>query len=154
MEKFLNINLAGTITPIRIDSVATVACPTPAADAVTVVTITYTGGGQVVLRTAVPTATTGTIETDAQAATLVRGFWEQIVAGAGTPWNMPVIPAMGRAWDQTVGPAAPAVPVVPQGQGAANPALSAKVSVQITGRELVAGGTALVPLVFVSALAA
>ena len=145
MEKFLNINLAGTITPIRIDSVATVACPTPAADAITVVTITYTGGGQVVLRTAVPTATTGTIETAAQAATLVRGFWEQIVAGAGTPWNMPVIPGMGRAWDQTVSPATP--------QAATGVALSAKTSTEITGRELVAGGTALVPLQFTSALA-
>tara|TARA_R100001377_G_C3105778_1_gene80754 strand:+ start:106 stop:546 length:441 start_codon:yes stop_codon:yes gene_type:complete len=144
MEKFLNINLAGTITPIRIDSVATVACPTPAADAITVVTITYTGGGQVVLRTAVPTATTGTIETAAQAATLVRGFWEQIVAGAGTPWNMPVIPGMGRAWDQTVSPATP--------QAATGVALSAKSSIEITGRELAAGGTALMPLVFVSAL--
>ena len=68
MEKFLNINLNGTITPIRIDSVATVACPVPAADAITIVTITYTGGGQVVLRTGTPTATSGTIETAAQAA--------------------------------------------------------------------------------------
>jgi len=144
MQKFLNINLAGTITPIRIDSVATVVCPTPGADAITIVTITYTGGGQVVLRTAIPTAITGTIETDAQAATLVRGFWEQIVAGAGTPWNMPVIPGMGRAWDQTVSPATP--------QAATGVALSAKSSIEITGRELAAGGTALMPLVFVSAL--
>jgi len=144
MEKFLNISLAGTITPIRIDSVATVACPTPAADAITIVTITYTGGGQVVLRTGTPTAASGTIETDAQAATLVRGFWEQIIAGAGTPWNMPVIPAMGRAWDQTVSPAQPA---------ASTAALSAKTSVQITGLQDSGTGTALVPLVFVSALA-
>jgi len=146
MQKFLNIDLGGTvITPIRIDSIATIACPVPAADAITIVTITYTGGGQVVLRTAVPTATTGTIETAAQAATLMRGFWEQAIAAASTPWNMPVLPAEGRAWDQTVSPAQPA---------AATAALSAKTSTQITGRELVAGGTALVPLQFVSALAA
>ena len=144
MEKFLNISLAGTITPIRIDSVATVACPVPAADAITIVTITYTGGGQVVLRTGAPTAASGTIETPAQAATLVRGFWEQIIAGAGTPWNMPVIPAMGRAWDQTVSPAQPA---------ASTAALSAKTSVQITGLQDSGTGTALMPLVFVSALA-
>lgn len=149
MQKFLNINLVvganTTITPVRVDSIATIACPVPAADAITIVTITYTGGGQVVLRTNAPTALIGTIETAAQAATLIRGFWEQAVVAASTPWNLPVLPGMGRAWDQTVSPATP--------QAATGVALSAKTSTEITGRELVAGGTALVPLQFTSALA-
>ena len=145
-DKFLNINIVSAgvsvITPMKISNISGITSAVAGGNVPTF-TITYGDGGTVAL--VGPTAgaaASGNYSpiTVAQRAAVIRGLWQQVIAGIATPWNLPVLPGANRAWDQTVSPQ-PQVPVVPAGQGAANPALSAKVSIQLVGGETAGAAT-------------
>ena len=145
-DKFLNINIVSAgvsvITPMKISNISGITSAVAGGNIPTF-TITYGDGGTVAL--VGPTAggaASGNYSpiTDVQRAAVIRGLWQQVIAGIATPWNLPVLPGANRAWDQTVSPQ-PQVPVVPQGQGVANPALSAKVAIQLVGGETAGAAT-------------
>ena len=138
-DKFLNINIVSAgvsvITPMKISNISGIT--SAVAVNVPTFTITYGDGGTVAL--VGPTAgaaASGNFSpiSVVQRAAVIRSLWQQVIKGIATPWNLPVLPGANRAWDQTVSPQ-PQVPVVPQGQGPANPALSAKVATQLLGGE-------------------
>lgn len=148
--KYLNINIGATAaavvpTLVRIDDVSRITMPTPAGAAAGVLTLFYRSGGSSVITTQVQGVGSGS-PTAAQCKQIIKGFWDAIVASIAQPWNLPVYPSPNVVWDQTYLPA-PSVPVIPAGQGAANPALSAKTSqpMQVTN-----GGGVLGDVVFVS----
>ena len=144
-DKFLNINIVNAgvsvITPMKISNISSIT--SAVATNVPTFTITYGDGGTVAL--VGPTAgaaASGNYSpiTVAQRAAVIRSLWQQVIKGVATPWNLPVLPGANRAWDQTVSPQ-PQVPVVPQEQGVANPALSAKVAIQLVGGEQTGAAT-------------
>ena len=105
----------------------------------------YKGGGSSVLTTQVQGVGSGS-PTAAQTVNIIKGFWDAIIASIAQPWNLPVFPSPVQVWGQTYLPASQAQ-VIPQGQGAANPALSAKTGqpMQVTN-----GGGVVADVVFVS----
>jgi len=148
--KYLNINIgatAATVVPtlVRIDDVQRITMPTPAGVAAGVITLFYKGGGSSVLTTQAQGVGAGS-PTAAQVPGIIKGFWDAIVASIAQPWNLPVYPSPSGVWDQTFLPASQ-VPVVPAGQGAANPTLGAKVGQPMRATN---GGGAVADVVFVS----
>jgi hypothetical protein len=148
--KYLNINIGATAaavipTLVRIDDVSRITMPTPAGAAAGVLTLFYKSGGSSVITTQVQGVGSGS-PTAAQTLNIIKGFWDAIIASIAQPWNLPVYPSPSSVWGQTYLPASQ-VPVVPAGQGAANPALSAKTgqAMQVTN-----GAGAVGDVVFVS----
>lgn len=102
-DKFLNVDVSGVLTPLKISNVATIAVN----GAGTATTITYGDGGTAVINIAAAGAASFPPSTAGQKAAWKRGLWEQIIKGVAQPWNMPMVPGENVAWDFTASPDAP-----------------------------------------------
>ena len=102
-DKFLNVDVSGVQTPLKISNVATIAVN----GAGTATTITYGDGGTAVLNIAAASASSFPPSTAGQQAAWKRGLWEQIIKGVAQPWNMPMVPGENVTWDFTASPDAP-----------------------------------------------
>ena len=103
MGKYLNMNVSGVQTPLKISDVATIAVN----GAGTATTITYDNGGTAVINIAAARGVSFPPSTAGQKAAWTRGLWQQVIAGVGQPWNQPMVPSANVAWDFTAEPAAP-----------------------------------------------
>ena len=103
MGKYLNMDVSGVQTPLKISHVATIAVN----GAGTATTITYDNGGTSVINIAAAGAASFPPSTAGQKAAWTRGLWEQVIAGVGQPWNQPMVPSANVAWDFTASPSAP-----------------------------------------------
>ena len=129
-DKFLNVNVSGVNTPLKISNISTIAVN----GAGTATTITYSDGGTAVINIAAADATNRPPSTAPQQAAWLRGLWQQVIAGVATPWNLPIIPSPDTAWDFTVAPAAPqASQYVTQGATPTVNSLIAKVGTALLG---------------------
>ena len=129
-DKFLNVNVSGVNTPLKISNISTIAVNV----AGTATTITYSDGGTAVINIAAAAATSFPPSSTAQQAAWLRGLWQQVIAGVATPWNLPIIPSPDTAWDFTVAPAAPqASQYVTQGATPTVNSLIAKVGTALLG---------------------
>ena len=158
-DKYLNIALttAGVITPLKVDGVVKIAVSAIGTAARAI--LTYEGGAQATLTTTVRAAATtaGSFvpQGAAQLANFQKGLWDAVIRSAAMPWNLPVYPSQGQAWDQTFMPASQANSPIPSGNvgptgGAATPPTRAsvgpvssqasKTSQEIVGFNQAAGG--------------
>ena len=129
-DKFLNVNVGGVNTPLKISNVSTIAVN----GAGTATTITYSDGGTAVISIAAAGAASFPPSTAPQQAAWLRGLWQQVISGVATPWNLPIIPSPDTAWDFTVAPAAPqASQYVTQGATPAVNSMIAKVGTALLG---------------------
>ena len=129
-DKFLNVNVSGVNTPLKISNISTIAVN--AAGRAT--TITYSDGGTAVINIAAAAATSFPPSSAPQQAAWLRGLWQQVIAGVATPWNLPIIPSPDTAWDFTVAPAAPqASQYVTQGATPTVNSMIAKVGTALLG---------------------
>ena len=103
MAKYLNVNVSGVQTPLKISDVMTIVANTAA----TATVITYAGSGQTTINIAAATATSRPPSTDVQKALWIRALWEQVIKGVARPWNLPMVPSESVTWDFTASPAAP-----------------------------------------------
>tara|TARA_B110000003_G_scaffold243496_1_gene251980 strand:- start:347 stop:796 length:450 start_codon:yes stop_codon:yes gene_type:complete len=103
MGKYLNMDVSGVQTPLKISDVATIAVN----GAGTATTITYDNGGTSVINIATAGAASFPPSTAGQKAAWTRGLWQQIIAGVEQPWNQPMVPSSNVTWDFTAEPAAP-----------------------------------------------
>ena len=106
MAKYLNVNVSGVQTPLKISDVMTIVANTAA----TATVITYAGSGQTTINIAAATATSRPPSTDVQKALWIRALWEQVIKGVARPWNLPMVPSETVTWDFTASPSAPVVP--------------------------------------------
>jgi hypothetical protein len=129
-DKFLNVNVGGVNTPLKISNVSTIAVN----GAGTATTITYSDGGTAIISIAAAGAASFPPSTAPQQAAWLRALWQQVIAGVATPWNLPIIPSPDTAWDFTVAPAAPqASQYVTQGATPAVNSMIAKVGTALLG---------------------
>ena len=129
-DKFLNVNVSGVNTPLKISNISTIAVNA----AGTATTITYSDGGTAVINIAAAAATSFPPSSAPQQAAWLRGLWQQVIAGVATPWNLPIIPSPDTAWDFTVAPAAPqASQYVTQGATPTVNSMIAKVGTALLG---------------------
>ena len=129
-DKFLNVNVSGVNTPLKISNISTIAVN----GAGTATTITYSDGGTAVINIAAAAAASFPPSTAPQRAAWLRGLWQQVISGVATPWNLPIIPSPDTAWDFTVAPAAPqASQYVTQGATPTVNSLIAKVGTALLG---------------------
>ena len=129
-DKFLNVNVSGVNTPLKISNISTIAVN----GAGTATTITYSDGGTAVISIAAAGAASFPPSTAPQQAAWLRALWQQVIAGVATPWNLPIIPSPDTAWDFTVAPAAPqASQYVTQGATPAVNSMIAKVGTALIG---------------------
>ena len=129
-DKFLNVNVSGVNTPLKISNISTIAVN----GAGTATTITYSDGGTAVINIAAAAAASFPPSSAPQQAAWLRGLWQQVIAGVATPWNLPIIPSPDVAWDFTVAPAAPqASQYVTQGATPTVNSLIAKVGTALIG---------------------
>ena len=129
-DKFLNVNVSGVNTPLKISNISTIAVNA----AGTATTITYSDGGTAVINIAAADATSFPPSSAPQQAAWLRGLWQQVIAGVATPWNLPIIPSPDTAWDFTVAPAAPqASQYVTQGATPTVNSMIAKVGTALLG---------------------
>jgi len=129
-DKFLNVNVSGVNTPLKISNISTIAVNA----AGTITTITYSDGGTAQINIAAAAAASFPPSSVAQKAAWLRGLWQQVIAGVATPWNLPIIPSPDVAWDFTVAPAAPqASQYVTQGATPTVNSLIAKVGTALLG---------------------
>lgn len=129
-DKFLNVNVSGVNTPLKISNISTIAVN----GAGTATTITYSDGGTAVINIAAAAATSFPPSSAPQQAAWLRGLWQQVIAGVATPWNLPIIPSPDVAWDFTVAPAAPqASQYVTQGATPTVNSMIAKVGTALLG---------------------
>ena len=129
-DKFLNVNVSGVNTPLKISNISTIAVN----GAGTATTITYSDGGTAVINIAAAAAASFPPSSAPQQAAWLRGLWQQVIAGVATPWNLPIIPSPDVAWDFTVAPAAPqASQYVTQGATPTVNSLIAKVGTALLG---------------------
>ena len=105
-DKFLNVNVSGVNTPLKISNVSTIAVN----GAGTATTITYSDGGTAVISIAAAGAASFPPSTAPQQAAWLRALWQQVIAGVATPWNLPVLPSPSESWDMSTSPAASVVP--------------------------------------------
>ena len=103
MGKYLNMDVSGVQTPLKISDVATIAVN----GAGTATTITYDNGGTSVINIAAAGAASFPPSSAAQRAAWVRGLWQQVIVGVEQPWNQPMVPSSSVTWDFTAEPAAP-----------------------------------------------
>jgi len=106
MAKYLNMNVSGVQTPLKISDVATITVN--AAGTATV--LTYAGTGTATINIAAAGAASFPPSAVAQRALWLRGLWEQVIRGVAQPWNLPMVPSENVAWDFTASPAAPVAP--------------------------------------------
>ena len=106
MAKYLNVNVSGVQTPLKISDVMTIVANTAA----TATVITYAGSGQTTINIAAATATSRPPSTDVQKALWIRALWEQVIKGVARPWNLPMVPSETVTWDFTASPSTPVVP--------------------------------------------
>ena len=129
-DKFLNVNVSGVNTPLKISNISTIAVNA----AGTITTITYSDGGTAIINIAAAGAASFPPSTAPQRAAWLRGLWQQVISGVATPWNLPIIPSPDVAWDFTVAPAAPqASQYVTQGATPTVNSLIAKVGTALLG---------------------
>ena len=129
-DKFLNVNVGGVNTPLKISNVSTIAVN----GAGTITTITYSDGGAAIINIAAAGAASFPPSTAPQQAAWLRGLWQQVISGVATPWNLPIIPSPDTAWDFTVAPAAPqASQYVTQGATPTLNSMIAKVGTALIG---------------------
>ena len=102
MAKYLNMNVSGVQTPLKISDVVTI---TVAATGLTTV-LTYAGSGTATINIGAATATSRPPSTPTQRALWVRGLWEQVIKGVSQPWNLPMVPSESVTWDFTSSPSA------------------------------------------------
>jgi|TARA_R110002124_G_C8595054_1_gene483719 hypothetical protein len=151
MGKYLNVDVSGVQTPLKISDVATIVVNA----AGTTTTITYDNGGTSVLAIAAASATSRPPSTAGQRAAWVRGLWQQVIAGVAQPWNMPMVPGESEVWDFSASPAAPvASQYVQQGAlstQASTSTLGTKSSAQLLGTGTGAGALGIVgPIVSIT----
>lgn len=163
-DKYLNVTLgtgaAATVTPLKVDGVVKIAVTTAAgANPTCQAAITYDGGAiaNLITTASVNATTAGSFvpQTLAQRNDLQKGLWDAVIAAGRMPWNLPVYPSQGRAWDQTFLPQTQPNAPIPSGNigptgGAATPptnasvgpttAFSAKASQEIVGFNALANG--------------
>tara|TARA_B100000780_G_C20689312_1_gene274221 strand:- start:32 stop:496 length:465 start_codon:yes stop_codon:yes gene_type:complete len=106
MAKYLNVNVSGVQTPLKISDVMTIV----ANAAGTATVLTYAGSGQTTINIAVASPTSRPPSTPTQRALWVRGLWEQVIKGVARPWNLPMVPSETVTWDFTASPSTPVVP--------------------------------------------
>ena len=106
MAKYLNMNVSGVQTPLKISDVVTI---TVAATGLTTV-LTYAGSGTATINIGAATATSRPPSTPTQRALWVRGLWEQVIKGVSQPWNLPMVPSESVTWDFTASPSAAVAP--------------------------------------------
>jgi len=131
-DKFLNMNVSGVSTPLKISNVSTIAVN----GAGTATTITYADGGTAVINIAAAAAASFPPSTAGQQAAWLRGLWQQVIEGVATPWNQPILPGASEMWNFTVSPTAQLV-------GAA---FSAKQATALLGTDNAAGTGAVGPV--------
>ena len=149
MAKYLNMNVSGVQTPLKISDVVTITVN--AAGTATV--LTYAGTGTATINIAAAGATVRPPSSVTQRALWLRGLWEQVVKGVAQPWNLPMVPSESVAWDFTSSPSAPVAPAAGARSyisQSANPAGSAsfagKQSVALLGTGTGAGVLAIGPV--------
>ena len=95
MAKYLNMNVSGVQTPLKISDVVTITVN--AAGTATV--LTDAGTGTATINIAAAGATVRPPSSVTQRALWLRGLWEQVVKGVAQPWNLPMVPSESVAWD-------------------------------------------------------
>ena len=103
MAKYLNMNVSGIQTPLKISDVVTITVN--AAGTATV--LTYAGSGTATINIGAAGAASFPPSSVPQRAAWLRGLWEQVVKGVAQPWNLPMVPSESVTWDFTASPAAP-----------------------------------------------
>ena len=154
MGKYLNVDVSGVQTPLKISDVATIVVNA----AGTTTTITYDNGGTSVLAIAAASATSRPPSTAGQRAAWVRGLWQQVIAGVAQPWNMPMVPGESEVWDFSASPAAPVNPAAGArsyiGQNdtpSGSASFASKQSIQLSGTGTGAGALGIVgPIVSIT----
>ena len=140
-DKYLNVTLgtgaAATVTPLKVDGVVKIAVTTAAgANPTCTAAITYDGGAiaNLITTASVFATTAGSFvpQTLAQRNNLQKGLWDAIIAAGKMPWNLPVYPSQGTAWNQTFLPASQPNSPIPAGNvgptgGALTPPTNASV---------------------------
>jgi len=100
-NKFLNVLIAGVVTPVNIDDVVAVVATGNNGNVATTVAITYQSGKVATLTT--PADDDGF--NVATAPNVQRAFWSAITKAQEQPWNMVSYPAPGQEIVLTVEPA-------------------------------------------------
>tara|TARA_R110000751_G_scaffold15006_1_gene48625 strand:- start:41 stop:454 length:414 start_codon:yes stop_codon:yes gene_type:complete len=131
-DKFLNMNVSGVATPLKISNVSTITVN----GAGTATTITYSDGGTATVNIAAAAAASFPPSSAIQQAAWLRGLWQVVIEGVATPWNQPMIPGTSEMWNFTVSPTAQLV-------GAA---FSAKQATALLGTDNAAGTGAVGPV--------
>ena len=149
MAKYLNMNVSGVQTPLKISDVVTITVNATGLATV----LTYAGSGTATINIATAGAASFPPSSIPQRAAWLRGLWEQVVKGVAQPWNLPMVPSESVAWDFTSSPSAPVAPAAGARSyisQSANPAGSAsfagKQSVALLGTGTGAGVLAIGPV--------